>query len=133
MVSLAGGAVKASLANTSCRIDSAGNVTVTTSFAGLTVLGNSVSASPPPNTTVPLPGVGTVTLNEQTSTVGQGGTRSITVNAIHVHLAGALANGDIIVSQVSLHRKGLSSEQQSGAAGIRTIPAARARRKPRRN
>jgi hypothetical protein len=98
-LSAAGGAVKASLVGTSCRIDSAGNTTGTTNFASLTVLGIPASASPPPNTTVPLPGVGTLTLNEQTSTVGPGGLRSITVNAIHLHLAGALANGDIIVSQ----------------------------------
>ena len=98
-LSAAGGAVKASLVGTSCRIDSAGNTTGTSSFAALTVLGHSVSASPPPNTTVPLPGVGTLTLNEQTTTTGPGGLRSITVNAVHLHLAGTLGNGDIIVSQ----------------------------------
>jgi hypothetical protein len=98
-LSAAGGAVKASLISTSCRIDSAGNATGTTSFAGLTILGTSVAANPPPNTAVPLPGVGTLTLNEQTSTVGPGGLRSITVNGVHLHLAGTLGNGDIIVSQ----------------------------------
>jgi hypothetical protein len=98
-LSAAGGAVKANLVGTSCRIDSAGNTTGTSSFAALTVLGNSVSASPPPNTTVPLPGVGTLTLNEQTSTASPGGLRSITINAIHLHLAGTLGSGDIIVSQ----------------------------------
>jgi hypothetical protein len=98
-VSAAGGAVKASLVGTSCRIDSAGTITGTTSFGGLTVLGTPVSGSPPPNTPVPLPGVGTLTLNEQTSTVGPGGLRSITVNGIHLRLAGTLGSGDIIVSQ----------------------------------
>ncbi len=98
-VSVAGGAVKANLVSTSCRIDSAGNETGRTSFAALTVLGNSISANPPANTTVPLPGVGTLTLNEQTSSVGPGGLRSMTVNGIHLHLAGTLGNGDIIVSQ----------------------------------
>jgi hypothetical protein len=98
-LSAAGGAVKANLVGTSCRIDSAGNTTGATSFVGLTVLGTSVSASPPPNTPVPLPGIGMLTLNEQSSTVGPGGLRSITVNAVHLHLAGTLGNGDIIVSQ----------------------------------
>jgi hypothetical protein len=98
-LSAANGAVKASLVGTSCRIDSAGNTTGTTNFGSLTVLGIPASAGPPANTTVPLPGVGTLTLNEQTSTVGPGGLRSITVNGIHLHLAGALGTGDVIVSQ----------------------------------
>ncbi len=98
-VSAAGGAVKASLVVTSCRIDSSGNTIRTTNFAGLTVLGTSVVANPPPNTKVTLPGVGTLTLNEQTSTVGPGGLRSITVNGIDLHLAGALGTGGIVISQ----------------------------------
>jgi hypothetical protein len=98
-VSAAGRAVTASLVATSCRIDAAGNTTGTTSFASLTVLGIPVSASPPANAVIPLPGVGTLTLNEQTSAIGPGGHRSITVNGIHLHLAGVLGTGDIFVSQ----------------------------------
>lgn len=98
-MNVAGGAVKASLLSSTCRVDSAGNATGASSFAGLMVLGVPVTASPPPNTTVALPGVGTLVLNQQTTTVGSGGNRSITVNAVHVHLAGTLGSGDIYVSQ----------------------------------
>jgi hypothetical protein len=98
-VSAAGGAAKASLVATNCRIDAAGNIAGTTNFGGLTVLGAPVLAGPPPNTPVTLPGVGTLILNEQTSTVGPGGLRSITVNGIHLQLAGALGTGNIILSQ----------------------------------
>jgi hypothetical protein len=98
-ISAGGGAVKASLLASSCRVDSAGTTTGTSSFAGLSILGVPVSVSPPPNTTVTLVGVGTLILNEQSTTVGPGGIRSITVNALHLHLAGALGSGDIIISQ----------------------------------
>ncbi|MFN2606616.1 MAG: choice-of-anchor P family protein [Acidimicrobiales bacterium] len=49
---------------------------------------------PPPNTVIPLPGVGTLTLNEQKTTTGPGGNRSITVNAVHLHPTG-LVVGDV--------------------------------------
>jgi hypothetical protein len=97
--SAAAGAVKAGVVSSRCRIDSSGAVTGSAAFANLTVLGSPASVNPSPNTTIPLAGVGTLILNEQTSTTGPGGLRSITVNAIHLKLAGTLGTGDIIVSQ----------------------------------
>src|SRR5216684_2078443 len=63
-----------------------------TSLIGLSVGGMSVSDNPPPNTTILLPGIGSVTLNEQTCDGGGvppcNGTASsgIQVRAIHVIL-----------------------------------------------
>jgi hypothetical protein len=94
----AAGAVKASLVVSRCRIAASG-VTTGATFTNLTVLGTPVSATPPPDTSLKLAGVGTLILNELTSTIGSGGLRSITVNAIHLKLGGALGTGDIIVSQ----------------------------------
>jgi len=72
-------------------------------FANLTVNGVAVTvgdAAVAPNTSMPLPGVGYVVLNEQTPT-GDGVTSSgITVNMIHVVLQDALTGmktGEIIV------------------------------------
>jgi hypothetical protein len=97
--SAAAGIVNAGVVSSRCRIDSSGAVTGSAAFANLTVLGSPVSGNPAPNTTIPLAGVGTLILNEQTTTTGLGGLRSITVNAIHLKLAGTLGTGDIIVSQ----------------------------------
>lgn len=85
---------------------STGNVGVsaTSSGAGSTLLGLTIggvvmgNVTPLPNTIVPLPGVGNVILNEQT-TGGDGvQSTSLTVNMIHVVLLGSLGSGDIIVS-----------------------------------
>ncbi|WP_189061209.1 choice-of-anchor P family protein [Longimycelium tulufanense] len=62
-----------------------------------TRLANGLTAvTPEPNTTVDLPGVGKVVLNEQVRDDD-----GITVNAVHVYLdvAGKLGQGDIIVAQ----------------------------------
>ena len=98
-VILAGGAAKANLVSSRCRIDASGVMTAGSTLTNGTVLGTSVSAGPAPNTAVPIAGVGTLILNEQLSAVGPSGLRSITVNAIHLKLAGTLGTGDIMVSQ----------------------------------
>jgi len=54
-----------------------------TQFVGLTVAGVPIGGTPAPNTTIPLPGVGSVILNQQTGHVG-GGRASFTVIGIHV-------------------------------------------------
>jgi hypothetical protein len=84
---------------------STGNgTTASSSAAGSTLLGLTVggvvfgNVTPLPNTVIPLPGVGNVILNEQ-STGGDGvSTTSLTVNMIHVVLSGSLGSGDIVVS-----------------------------------
>ena len=61
-----------------------------TSLLGLTVGGTTVSDNPPPNTTILVPGIGSVTLNEQTCDNGSAppcsgaSSSGITVRAIHV-------------------------------------------------
>lgn len=54
------------------------------SFTGLTVLGVPVKVAPGPNTTVTLPGIGYVILNEQFSPKFDPSITGITVNMIHV-------------------------------------------------
>ncbi len=65
---------------------------VGTSLLGISVGGMAVSDNPPPNTTILLPGIGSVTLNEQTCDGGGAppcngtGSSGIQVRAIHVIL-----------------------------------------------
>src|SRR6266705_437987 len=81
-----------------------------TSLLGLSVGGMSVSDNPPPNTTILLPGIGSVTLNEQTCDGGgalpcSGTTSSgIWVRAIHVivdnpNALGVPQGADVIVGE----------------------------------
>ena len=81
-----------------------------TSLIGLSVGGMSVSDNPPPNTTILLPGIGSVTLNEQTCDGGgvppcSGTTSSgIRVRAIHVIVGnpnslGVPQGADVIVGE----------------------------------
>ena len=81
-----------------------------TSLLGLTVGGMTVSNNPPPNTTILVPGIGSVTLNEQTCDSGgappcSGTTSSgITVRAIHVivdnpNAPGVPQGADVIVGE----------------------------------
>ncbi|PYV27976.1 MAG: hypothetical protein DMG24_03240 [Acidobacteria bacterium] len=81
-----------------------------TSLLGLSVGGMSVADNPPPNTTILVPGIGSVTLNEQTCDGGgappcTGTTNSgITVRAIHVIVDNPNATGvpqgaDVIVGE----------------------------------
>ena len=87
-------AITVSALTSQCHIDSTGQQTGSATIGTVTVGGIPVSVSSAPNTTVNLPAVGTATFNEQITTAN-----SITVNALHVHLAGTLGNGDIIISQ----------------------------------
>ena len=69
-------------------------------FAGLLVNGIAVGDSPAPNQQIALPGVGTVTLNEQTPRGNGQTTSGLTVNMIHVRLTDLLTGaqtGEIIV------------------------------------
>jgi hypothetical protein len=63
---------------------------VGTSFAGLTVAGVPVPVSVPANTSIPLPLLGYVIVNEQTAPAA-GHAGPITVNGLHVHITTANA------------------------------------------
>ena len=81
-----------------------------TNLLGLAVAGMGVSDNPPPNTTILIPGIGSVTLNEQTCDRGgappcSGSTSSgIRVRAIHLiidnpNALGIPQSADIIVGE----------------------------------
>jgi hypothetical protein len=77
-----------------CRADpegAQGSATV----AKLVIFGQPVNVSTAPNTTITIPGIGVLILNEQTT--DKDGT--ITVNAVHLKLNGSLGKGDIILAQ----------------------------------
>ncbi len=68
-------------------------------FSGLMIAGVAFGASPPPNTQIPVAGVGIVILNEQIETGDNLTNSSLTVHAIHVVLLdGLVPVGDIIIS-----------------------------------
>src|SRR5713101_1581317 len=84
--------------------------TAGTSLLGLSVAGMPVSNNPPPNTTILVPGIGSVTLNEQTCDGGGAppctgaGSSGIRVRAIHVIVDNPNATGvpqgaDIMVGE----------------------------------
>ena len=74
--------------------------TGSTTLTGAHVAGiGDLAVTPAPNTKLTLPGVATITLNEQTRTDTVGSISTITVSAIHVHLDGVLIQGDVYVSR----------------------------------
>jgi hypothetical protein len=90
--------IHADVVSSSCASNASGS-TGTASVVNLAIAGMSViNGTIPANTSIPLSGIGTIFLDEQTTSSSPAGSR-ITVNAIHVALNGALGNGDIIVSQ----------------------------------
>jgi len=84
------------------------------------VTGIVTATVPAPNTVVQLPGVGSVTLNEQTVTSQPGANSAITVNAIDVRIDPALlpgTSGQIIVGQSRCGALGPDVLTGAGAAG----------------
>jgi hypothetical protein len=67
-----------------------------TTFLNLVVAGVPVVGQPPPNTVIVVPGVATITLNEQIFGGNGTSTASLTVSAVHVVLLGGL--GEAVVS-----------------------------------
>jgi hypothetical protein len=83
---LAGLVTAEAVTSVSTTTDSASGFQVSaagTSFVGLSIAGQVQSATPPANTTVPLPGVGYVVLNQQ---VGKAGTTSGSLTVIGIHV-----------------------------------------------
>jgi hypothetical protein len=75
------------------------------SLAGLSVNGEKFAVTPPANTTIALPGIGKVVLNEQYKTTGTDSV-TFTVNMIHVYitatdLVGIKAGTEVIVGHAS--------------------------------
>jgi len=75
-----------------------------TELVGLVVMGTPVSANPPPNTVIELPGIGFVILNEQVSDAPATGHTGLTVRAIHAFVTvpgnpAGLQEGEVIVAE----------------------------------
>jgi hypothetical protein len=74
-----------------------------TKLLNITVAGQSFGATPPANTTITLPGLGFVVLNEQIPDAPQGGNHTgLTVRMIRVHidtLGGVIPGSEIIVAE----------------------------------
>ena len=66
-----------------------------TQFVGLTIAGQAIPADPGPNFTVPLPGIGSVIVNEQHPAANG---RGLVVNGLHIIGSSPLLRGDIIIS-----------------------------------
>ena len=66
-----------------------------TQFVGLTIAGQAIPLNPDPNTTIPLPGLGSVIVNEQHPAANG---RGLVVNGLHIIGASPLLRGDIIIS-----------------------------------
>jgi hypothetical protein len=109
-----GSSSSASVANVGALTNNSGGLTATavsskcsvgpnsssgsSTLVGASLLGQPLALNPPPNTTITVPGVATVILNEQITTGGPGD-YSLTVNAIHVKLNPLLGSGDVIIAQ----------------------------------
>ncbi len=95
-VSLLGGAVTATAvkAVSISTHDSSGYHTSAagSTFTGLKVLGTPIAGNPAPNTTISLPGMGHVVLNEQRSSVNATSAK-LTVRAIHAYVSMANPSG----------------------------------------
>ena len=118
-VDLLNGLVTADLivAFASCTSDGS---TATCNSAGSTIIDLSVNGvflgdvTPPPNTSINVPGVGTVILNEQISSGDGVHSAALTVNMIHVVLDGALGSGDIIIASAHSDVNFTAPEQRDG-------------------
>jgi hypothetical protein len=102
-VKLGSGQLTATVVKSSCTASGLGS-TGSTTILGTNLPG--LSVNPAPNTTIAVPGLGSVTFNEQIRSNSPGRSTSITVNAIHVRLTNTLAAGDIIISQSRCVAKG---------------------------
>jgi hypothetical protein len=102
-VSALAGLVTGDVVASQCAVDSGGATSGSSTLTNVQVNGIVVASNPGPNTVLVLLDagalvIGSVTLNEQTYNAI---TNTLTVNAIHIHLAsGSLGTGDIIISHV---------------------------------
>jgi uncharacterized repeat protein (TIGR01451 family) len=83
-------------------------------FVGLTIAGQAIPEIVAPNTTIPLPGIGSVIVNEQHPTANG---RGIVVNGLHVIGASPLLRGDLIISHATSGVVCTGGGGAGGAAG----------------
>jgi hypothetical protein len=106
------GRITATVIGSKCTSNGDGS-TGSSTLTNLNVLGLAVNAATPPNTTINLPGIGRVIINEQIRPTNGPTDTSIIVRAIHVELDGPLGDGDIIIA-----------ESRCGAKGPDVVPVA---------
>jgi len=111
-LSAAGGRVTASTISSECTSNGDGS-TGSSSIEDLEVLGVPITVGTAPNTVIPLPAIGSITLNEQVRPTNEDGDTSIIVRAIHIRFDGLLGTGDIIIA-----------ESRCGAKGPDVVPVA---------
>jgi hypothetical protein len=119
-VNVGAGALTASLISSQCKSNGDGS-TGSSSLANVNTgpaLGNiSIPVNAAPNTVINVPGVGSITVNEQIRPTNGPGDTSIIVRAIHIRLLGGplqtIGTGDIIIS-----------ESRCGAKGPDVVPVA---------
>lgn len=90
----------------------AGTGSADTRFVNLRVNGIPIADPVPAGTSIPIPGVGTVTLNEQHTQVASVGARAY-VDAIHVHVAQNGFQAELIVGQAFAAASPLASAGES--------------------
>lgn len=91
--------VAQAVSSSTCDGATANSTDVNTVFVNLVVNGMPIAGTPPPNTVIAVPGVATITLNEQIPGGNGTTTSSRTINMIHVVLAGGL--GEAIVTSAA--------------------------------
>jgi hypothetical protein len=110
------GEVTADVISATCS-SNAGGSTGSSSLANAESPLGPIAVSPPPNTQVPLPLLGTLFLNEQVASDSPGST-SMTVNAVRLALAGPLAVvGEVLISHAACAASGPGVAGGGGGAG----------------
>ncbi len=88
--------VAQAVSSSTCNGATASSSDANTMFVGLAVNGSPIPINPAPNTTILLPGIATIVLNEHIPTGNGTTTSGLTINLVHVILAGGL--GEAIVT-----------------------------------
>jgi hypothetical protein len=115
-LSLIAGAVSTDLVTSMCSATATG-VTASSTLGHVSAAGLAIPVDPAPNTTIDLPLVGSLILNEQVASTTAGGF-GITVNAIHLKLNSAVVGtGDVVVAQARCQQSAPTVTVPVGAVG----------------
>jgi hypothetical protein len=112
--------ITATAVSSSCASDPSGT-SGTSSIVNGVVLGSPVAVSPAPNSSLTVPAVGTVILNEQQTSGSQ-----ITVRAIHAIIATPLGVGANLPVATSVCDSGLNSPGSGSGVGGRSVAVSQA-------
>jgi len=96
-VSLANGLITLDAVHSQCLATTGAGSAGSANIANLRIAGIAANAAAGPNSTITVPGVGQLILNEQGSS-GAGLNQSRFVNAVHLKLNGLLSQGDVILA-----------------------------------